>query len=89
MVRSRKPKVNMEVITERTDEFQIKLQNYFVMLREGKDEDENVDEMAKQFTETIMVCAHETTGRDCKSKKERLKDKTKELLKKKRDMAGK
>ena len=85
MVRSGKPKVNIEAIMQKKDEFQLKLLNRFEKLS-GK---EDTEEMAEIITKAIQECALETTGKDARSRKEKLKPKAKELLKQRREMADK
>lgn len=48
-----------------------------------------MEEKARQITETITECAEETAGRDQMEKKDKLKPRTEELLKKRRNMVGK
>jgi len=49
----------------------------------------HVEKMAGEITEAIQECALATAGKDAKKGKEKLKPNTKELLKKRREMAGK
>ena len=49
----------------------------------------HVEKMAGEMTEAIQECALATAGKDAKKGKEKLKPNTKELLKKRREMAGK
>jgi len=85
MVRSGKPKINLEALTSRAEEFQLKLQNRF----ESLETDGDVEEMAGNITSAIQECALETAGKETSHRREKLKPKTKELLKKRREMAGK
>ena len=84
MVRSGKPKVNIEALMQKKGEFQLKLQNRFEKLSS----EEDTEEMVEIITEAIQECALETAGKD-ENRKEKLKPKTKELLKKRREMADK
>ena len=70
---------------QKKDKFQLKLQNRFEKLSS----EEDTEEMAEIITEAIQECALETEGKDTRSRKEKLKLKTKELLKKRREMADK
>ena len=85
MVKSGKSNINLEALMSKTEEFQLKLRNRFEALEmEG-----HVEKMAGEITEAIQECALATAGKDAKNGKEKLKPNTKELLKKRREMAGK
>ena len=85
MVRSGKPKVNIESLMRKKDEFQLKLQNRFEKLSSKED----TEDMTEIITEATQECALEIAGKDARSRKEKIKPKTKELLKKRREMADK
>ena len=69
----------------KTEEFQLKLRNRF----EAMEMEGHVEKMAGEITEAIQECALATAGKDAKNGKENLKPNTRELLKKRREMAGK
>lgn len=77
MMRQIKPKVNIEALTQKKGEFQMKLQNRFMILSSR----EELEEMADAITEAIQECALETARRNTNCKEHKLKLKTKELMK--------
>ena len=84
MVKSGRLQINLEALMSKTEEFQLQLQNRFEVLETDRD----VEEMAGNVTEVIQECALETDGKNTKHRQEKLKPKTKELLKERRQMAG-
>ncbi|XP_037792077.1 uncharacterized protein LOC119587410 [Penaeus monodon] len=78
MVRQRMFKDNIEALMTKEVQLQLKLHNCFMIL--------SSQEEAEKVTEAIQVCAAETAG---KNKEDKPKLKTKEIMKKRREMAGK
>ena len=82
MTRAKKPKLNIGRLLMKKEEFQIKLQNRFELVgSEG-----HVEDITWKITEALQQSAMETAGRDRRKKEEKLKPKTKDLMKKGRDM---
>ena len=87
MIRSGKPKINIGGLLLKKEEFQLRLQNRFEVLNnEGEDD---VEEMVDRITNTIQESALATAGRHREQKNEKLKSKTKTLLKRRREMIDK
>ena len=84
MMRTRKSKVNIEVLLMKKEEFQLQLQNRFEVLSEEGEED--VEEMVSKITNAMQEGALDTTGRYIEQKNEKLKGKTKHMLKRRREM---
>ena len=84
MMRTRKSKVNIEVLLLKKEEFQLQLQNRFEVLSEEGEED--VEEMVSKITNAIQESALDTAGRHREQKNEKLKSKTKHMLKRRREM---
>ena len=82
MMRTRKSKVNIEVLLLKKEEFQLHLQNLFEVVSEDGEED--VGEMVSKITNAIGESALDTTGRHREQKNEQLKSKTKHMLKRRR-----
>ncbi|MEE4247402.1 MAG: reverse transcriptase domain-containing protein [Kangiellaceae bacterium] len=85
MVQSGKPKIDINALMGKKEEFQLKLQNRFEALKV----DEDAEDAAQTLTSTIEECARETAGKETKIRAEKLKSNTKKLLKKRREMTGK
>ena len=66
------------------EEFQLQLQNRFEVLSEEGEED--VQEMVSKITNAIQESALDTAGRHRDQKNEKLKSKTKLMLKRRREM---
>lgn len=84
LMRPRKPKVNIVALMQKKEEFQLKLENHFKILSSIE-----VKEMSNTITEAIQRCALETAGKNANNKEEKVKLKTKELIKKRREMTAK
>ena len=81
MMRTRKSKVNIEVLLLKREEFQLQLQNRFEVL--NKEDEEDV-EMVSTITNAIQESALDTAGRYREQKNEKLRSKTKHMLKRRR-----
>ena len=79
MMRSPVPKINIEALPQRLEEFQTKLRNRFAIL--GNDI-EDTEESAKQLSNAIHECPEKVAGKVKNRKKEKLKPETKAMLKK-------
>ena len=66
LTRTRKSKVNIEVLLLKKEEFQLQLQNRFEVLSEEVEED--VEEMVSKITNSIQESALDTAGR-CREQK--------------------
>jgi len=86
MVRQTAPKINIERLLQRREEFQIELRNRFEIL--GNDIEDAV-ESVKQLSDTIQDCAEKVAGKVKNRKEEKLKPETKAMLKKRREMKRK
>jgi hypothetical protein len=73
MVRARKPKINIEALMNKAEEFQLRLENPF----ESMETEGEVEEMAGNIISDIQKCAMETAGKEISRRKEKLKPKTK------------
>ena len=80
-MRPGKSKVNIEVPLLK-EELQLQFQNHFKGLSEGE---EDVEEMVSKMTSGIQESAFHTAGRHREQKNEKLKSKTKILLKRRRE----
>ena len=83
MMRTRKSKVNIEVLLLK-EEFQLQLQNRFEVLNKGGEED--VEEMVSKITNAIQESDLDTAGKHREQNNEMLKRKTKHMLKRRREM---
>lgn len=83
MVITSTPKINIERLMQRTEEYQIELSNRFEIL--GNDE-EDVEEEAKKLSNTIQESAKKIGGLKKSREEEKLKNETKALLKKRREI---
>lgn len=83
MVKASAPKINIEGLLQKREEFQIELSNRFEILG---NEIDDVEESAAQLSDTIQRCAEKVAGKVMNWKKEKLKSDTKALLKKRREM---
>ena len=86
MMRSPVPKINIEALPQRLEEFQIKLRNRFAIL--GNDF-EDTEESAKQPSNAIHECSEKVAGKVKNRKEEKFKPETKAMLKKCRKMIRK
>ena len=84
MIRTRKSKVNIEVILLKKEEFQLQLRNRFEVLSEEGEED--VGEMVSKITNTIQESSLDTAGSRREQKNGKHKSKTKHILKRRRGM---
>ena len=76
----------MEVLLLKKEEFQLRLQNRFEVLN---NEGEDVEEMVGKITNAIQESVLATAGRQREQNNEKLKSKTKTLLKRRREMIEK
>ena len=83
MMRTRISKVNIEVLLLQ-EEFQVQLQNRFEVLSEEGEED--VGDMVSKITNAIRESALDTAGGHREQKNEKLKSKTKHMLKRRREI---
>ena len=80
-MRTRKFKVNIEVLLLEKEEFQLQLQNRLAVLsKEGEDD---VEEMVSKIINALHL---DTAGRHTEQKNEKLKGKTIHMLKRRREM---
>ena len=84
IMRTGKSKVKIEVLLMKKEEFQLQLQNRFEVLSEAGEED--VEEMVSKITNVIQESALDTAGKHKEQKNEKLKSKTKHMLKRRREM---
>ena len=85
MMKPRTPKANLEKLMEKTTDFQLKLENRFTMLAP----DEDFDQRAENVMEIIHECAIEIGGKQKLQTAGKLKQRTKDLMQKRREMAKK
>ena len=83
MVKKPVPKVNIDNLLQRKEEFQLELRNRFEILSDTEDD---IGKMSHQLNSTIQDCAEKVGGVIKSRRKEKLKPETKALLKKRREM---
>ena len=84
MMRTRKSKVNIEVLLLNKEESQMQLQTRFEVL--SKEGEEDVEDMVSTITNAIQESALDTAWRHREQKNEKLKSKAKHMLKRRREM---